>query len=108
MSMRSFLDLAGVSGATYRFQRVDRLDLLPAIAGNFAYVRGDGPEMTVVCCGTAETLMRAGDQWQEAVQTHQAEAIFVRLNVSWKTRGHEHEDIVAMLHPAMVVTAELQ
>ncbi len=105
--MRSFLDLAGASGATYRFQRVDRIDQLPAIAGNFAYVRGEGTDMTVVCCGTAETLLRAADPWPEAIQTHQAEAIFVRLNVSWKTRGQEHEDIVRTYAPAMIVNAEL-
>ncbi len=41
--MQSFIDLEGASGATYRFHRVDDLTNLPAIAGNFAYVQGDGP-----------------------------------------------------------------
>jgi hypothetical protein len=105
--MQSFLDLAGASGVTYRFHRVERTDQLPAIAGNFAYVRGEGQALAVVGCGTADTLLRARDRWSEAIQDYQADGIFVRLNVSWKTRGREHEDIVLKLQPAMVIADEL-
>jgi len=105
--MQSFLDLAGASGLTYRFHRIERTDQLPAIAGNFAYVRGEGPALAVVGCGTADTLLRAGDRWSEAIQAHQADGIFVRLNVSWRTRGKEHDDIVLNLQPAMIIADEL-
>jgi hypothetical protein len=107
IEMQSFLDLAGASGLTYRFHRVERTDQLPAIAGNFAYVRGEGRSFSVVGCGTADTLLRAGDHWPEAIEAYQADGIFVRLNVSWKTRGREHEDIVLKLQPAMVIADEL-
>lgn len=105
--MQHFIDLEGASGATYRFHRVDDLSSLPAIAGNFAYVQGDGPKPVVVCCGTDETLLNAGARWPAAQQAHQATAIYVRRNVSWKVRAHEHDDIVKKHQPPLVVAAEL-
>ena len=97
--MQSFIDLEGASGATYRFHRVNDLSNLPAIAGNFAYVQGDGPRPLLVCCGTDETLLKAAARWPSAQQTHQATAIYVRRNVSWRVRASEHEDIVSKHHP---------
>lgn len=105
--MQHFIDLEGASGATYRFHRVDDLSSLPAIAGNFAYVKGDGPKPVVVCCGTDETLLNAGARWPAAQQAHQATALYVRRNVSWKVRAHEHDDIVKKHQPPLVVAAEL-
>jgi hypothetical protein len=104
--MQNFVDLAGASGATYRFHRVGDLSQLPAIAGNFVYVRGLPEDMNVICCGTDETLLNADRQWPSAVQEHQAEALFVRLNVSWKVRSHEHDDIVGRYAPKMIVASE--
>lgn len=105
--MQSFIDLEGASGAIYRFHRVNDLNNLPAIAGNFAYVQGDGPQPIVVCCGTDETLLRAAARWPTAQQSHRATAIYVRKNVSWKIRAREHDDIVAKYRPPLVVSAEL-
>lgn len=104
--MQNFIDLQGASGATYRFQRVEDLSELPAIAGNFVYVLGDGPKPTVVCCGAEDTLLKAANRWQSAQQSHGAKAIYVRKNVSWKVRASEHEDIVGQYHPPLVVAAE--
>ena len=92
--MSDFIDLAGSSGARYRFQRVTNTSILPAIAGNFVYVRGQGPDLTLICAGTGETLAHAASRWAEAVREHQAEAIFVRRNVSRRSREQEHRDIV--------------
>ncbi len=91
--MQAFIDLTGASGVTYRFQRVDDSDQLPAIAGNFVYVRGHGAGLTVICAGTGEPLANAASRWAEAVRDHQAEAIFVRRNVSRRSRELEHRDI---------------
>jgi hypothetical protein len=104
--MQNFIDLVGVSGTTYRFQRVDDPSKLPAIAGNFVYVLGDGPELTVVCCGADETLLRAANWWPAAQQSHGATAIYVRKNVSRKVRGTEHEDIVERYRPPIVAAPE--
>lgn len=105
--MQSFIDLEGASGAIYRFQRIEDPSDLPAIAGNFAYVQGDGPRPLVVCCGTDETLLKAAVRWPAAQQAHRATAIYVRKNVSWKARAHEHEDIVKKHRPPLIVAPEL-
>jgi hypothetical protein len=104
--MQNFIDLEGASGVTYRFQRVEDLSKLPAIAGNFVYVHGDGPKPTIVCCGADETLLRAANRWPAAQQSHGAKAIYVRKNVSWKVRATEHEDIVERYRPPLVAAAE--
>ena len=104
--MSDFIDLAGSSGARYRFQRVTNTAVLPAIAGNFVYVRGHGPALTVICAGTGETLANAGSRWAEAVREHQAEAIFVRRNVSRRSREQEHRDIAEQHSPSMEAAEE--
>jgi hypothetical protein len=97
--MSDFIDLAGSSGAVYRFQRVPDLKALPFIAGNFVYVRGRGESMAVICAGTGESLRVAGRLWSEAVSQHQAEGLFVRKNVSRRSREQEHRDIVGRRAP---------
>jgi hypothetical protein len=104
--MQNFIDLEGASGATYRFQRVDDLANLPAIAGNFVYVQGDGPKPVIVCCGTDDTLLKAAGRWPAAQQSHRATGLYVRRNVSWKVRASEHEDIVERHRPPLVVATE--
>jgi hypothetical protein len=76
LRMQSFIDLEGVSGARYRFQRVEDLASLPAIAGNYVYVRHNGNKQPViVCCGADETLMRAASGWASAHVTHRPKPI---------------------------------
>ena len=104
--MQNFIDLEGASGATYRFQRVDDLSKLPAIAGNFVYVQDDGPKPVVVCCGADETLLRAASRWTAARQSHGAKVIYVRKNVSWKVRASEHNDIVERHRPPLIAATE--
>jgi hypothetical protein len=104
--MQNFIDLAGVSGTFYRFHRVVDHANLPAIAGNFIYVRGEVPDLAIICCGTDETLLNATNQWPKAADESGAEAMFVRLNVSRKTRGEEHADIVQLHRPKMIVADE--
>jgi hypothetical protein len=104
--MQNFIDLEGTSGTTYRFQRVDDIPHLPAIAGNFVYARSDGPNLVVVCCGVCETLLRAGETWPAAQRDQGATAIYVRKNVSWKVREAEHKDILGRHNPALVISAE--
>ena len=99
--MSDFIDLAGASGAQYRFQHIADLDALPAIAGNFVYVRGARAALKVVGVGTAESLAAARKRWAEAVRDHGAEAVFVRRNVSRRIRQLEHQDIVQQIHPAL-------
>jgi len=101
------IDLAGASGALYRFERIDDLERLPAIAGNFVYVRGSGRSVTVICAGADETLRRAGAQLSEAKRRYDAESVYIRRNVSRRTREQEHTDIVGHYRPVMILAAEL-
>jgi hypothetical protein len=104
---KTFIDLAGASGVLYRFERIDDLEQLPAIAGNFVYVQGEGRAATVICSGVDETLRRAGERLAEARQQHGAEDVYVRRNVSLRTRAQEHADIVDRHNPVMILAAEL-
>ena len=106
MAMQDYLDLTGASGASYRFRFIKGLEALPAMSGNFVFVRDNGDGLAVICCGTEDSLLNAAPYWPAAVQAHQVEAIFVRLNVSWKVRSFEHEDIVKLHQPKMITAAE--
>ncbi|MEI6283268.1 MAG: hypothetical protein WCP82_11250 [Alphaproteobacteria bacterium] len=101
MAMRDYLDLIGASGASYRFRFINVLEALPAMSGNFVFVRDNGDGLAVICCGTEDSLLNAASYWPAAVQAHQVEAIFVRLNISWKVRSFEHEDIVKLHQPVV-------
>ncbi len=104
---KALIDLTGASGVVYRFERIDDLEQLPAIAGNFVYVRGEGRAATVICAGVDETLRRAGERLAEARLRHGAEGVYIRRNVSRRTRAQEHADIVGRHQPVMILAAEL-
>ena len=106
MAMEAHLDLTGASGASYRFRFINGLEALPALSGNFVFVRDNGDGLAVICCGTEDSLRHAATYWPAALQAHHVEAVFVRLNVSWKVRSFEHEDIVKLHQPKMITAAE--
>jgi hypothetical protein len=103
-SLNRFVDVVGLSGAVYRFQRIDDPTQLPARAGNFLIVRPSHDGDQVVCCGRALRLREAESVWRAAVEDHQGAVLFVRLNVSRARRISEHEDIMAYHGLAAVVT----
>jgi hypothetical protein len=103
-SLNRFVDVVGLSGAVYRFQRIDDAEVLPARAGNFLIAQPSHDGDQVVCCGQALRLGEAASVWRAALADHRGAILFVRLNVSRATRVGEHEDIVARHRPALVVT----
>jgi hypothetical protein len=100
--VNDFIDIRGGSGASYRFRLAPVGTALPAMSGNFLYVRSDPAGVKIVCAGTADALTQARDRWSEAVREHQAEAVFVRLNLSRRVRLEEHADIVALHDPPLI------
>jgi hypothetical protein len=102
--LKPFIDVEGASGSVYRFRWIDDPLRLPAMSGNFLFLRSTGEGAEVVCCGTASSLFRAGAIWPPAVESHQTQALFVRLNVSRTVRASEHDDIVEGQKPTLVVT----
>jgi len=99
--LKDIIDIAGASGAQYRFRRHAKGRELPATAGNFLYVRQTRGGFDLVCCGETSTLSRASGLWDQAQADHQATHLFVRLNVTRVTRRSEHADIVARHQPPL-------
>jgi hypothetical protein len=110
--MRDIIDVRGASGVTYRFTRFRDGNPLSAMGGNFIYARpgatadGDGaPE--VAYAGEAQNLLTdARRLWDLAVAEHGVTDLFTRLNISERTRRHEHADILAALRPPMNAAGE--
>jgi hypothetical protein len=100
-----FVDIAGASGAIYRFRLIDGPTRLPATAGNFIFLRAGPGVVEPTCCGAMSSLLSAVHAWRSAVAEHQVEKIYIRLNVSRTIRTAEHEDIVAG-HASVCVFAE--
>ncbi|MBI1198953.1 MAG: hypothetical protein GC203_13920 [Phenylobacterium sp.] len=102
--MKTFIDLVGASGATYRFRLVPAPAQLAASAGNFAFLRAGPGQGALVCIGTALSLSDAANAWKLAIDRHQANAIYVRLNIARDVRLYEHQDIAERHAPTMIVT----
>jgi hypothetical protein len=102
--MRDIIDVRGASGAVYRFNRLTAGRPLSPMGGNFVYVREVGDDYEVVLVGEGQNLMTdARRSWDKAVQEHGAAHLFTRLNISERTRRHEHDDIVDAAKPPMNV-----
>ena len=100
--MRDFLDIRGASGSIYRFSRFRDGSPLSAMGGNYVYARERDGALELVFSGESENLMRdAQRQWDEAVNTHGAEHLFSRLNISERVRTQENDDILAAVTPPM-------
>lgn len=100
--MRDYVDIAGASGASYRFMRLRDGRPLSPMGGNFAYGRFTGERFELLYVGETQNLLRsARDRWDEAVQRHQASELFTRLNISERVRQLELSDIVAAVEPPM-------
>ena len=98
------LDLKGLSGTAYRFRHVASPAELPAHAGAFVLARPAGSlaATQIAACGTRRSLLELAKLWPDLVAD--GAQMFVRLNVSRAARLAEHEDLVAALKPAEVLT----
>jgi hypothetical protein len=99
--MKDVIDVAGASGATYRFRRLEHVSAAPATAGNFAYVLWEQGAPVFVYFGEADTLSVIQARWAEAQTKHGATDIFYRLNVSREVRHRERDDMLERAHPPM-------
>ena len=102
--VKPFIDIESASGSVYRFRRINDPVGLRATSRNFLFLKTANDGAEVVSVGTAGNLIRAGEVWRPVVEEHDANAIFVRLNVSLRVWASEHDDIVEGQRPAMVVT----
>ena len=120
--MRDIIDVKGASGVAYRFTRFRDGNPLSAMGGNFIYARpqnsdkgsaekaggGEGNGAAeVVYAGEAQNLLTdARRLWDRAVAEHGVTDLFTRLNISERTRQHEHADILAGTRPPMNAAEE--
>jgi hypothetical protein len=96
--MDDFLDVAGASGARYRFRRSAPGEL-PASAGNLLVATGSPARPRILFCGSAHSLARAATAVSETLKDDRNARLFVRLNVARAVREAEHQDIVAAVGP---------
>jgi len=99
----TFIDITGASGTRYRFRRIEGPTQFPATAGNSIFMRADPGGDEMMACGAVSSLARAATAWSTAAAEHQADTIYIRLNVSRTIRLGEHEDIVAERAPVLVI-----
>ena len=96
--MSDFLDIAGASGAQYRFRGAAPAEL-PQMAGNLVVATGSRARLRVLFCGAARSLVRAAPVVTETLKANRNARLFVRLNVARAVRDAEHADIVAAVQP---------
>ena len=98
MVMSDFLDIAGASGAQYRFRSTAPAEL-PQMAGNLLVASGPPARLKVLFCGAARSLVQAAPVVAETLKANRNARLFVRLNVARAVREAEHADIVAAVAP---------
>lgn len=92
--MTDFIDLQGVSGASYRFRVWPEGLPHPRIGGNYLYVRRDSGSLTVFRIGETDDLSQARAGWPNA-RRKGATHVYTRLNVSEQVRVAEHRDLAS-------------
>jgi len=103
VSLTRQYELAGKSGARYRYSSFEEERFLPPAGANFviAKLTKDGP--TVVYAGETDNL--ANQTWRSALEkaraTYGDAAILTRLNVTRAVREAERVDLIAEHQPPM-------
>jgi hypothetical protein len=96
-------ELAGKSGARYRYSSLEEERFLPPAGANFVIARITKEGPAVLYAGETDNL--ANQTWRSALEKAKAEhkdaAILTRLNVTRSVREAERVDIVAQHQPPM-------
>ena len=97
------IELAGKSGARYRYTPLDENRFVPPAGANYviAELKPDGP--SIVYAGETDNL--ANQTWrtalEEARKTWAQAKVLTRLNVTRAIREAERADLVEQYHPPM-------
>lgn len=98
------IDLAGASGARYRYTPMDESRFLPPAGANYviAEVSAEG-EARVFYAGETDNL--ASQTWrsdlERARQEHDRATVLTRLNVTRAVREAERLDLIDAYHPPL-------
>lgn len=98
------IDLAGASGALYRYTPMDENRFLPPAGANFviAELKGDG-EPRIFYAGETDNL--AAQSWRSELERargdHAEATVLIRLNVTRAVRDAERNDLVEHYRPPL-------
>jgi hypothetical protein len=96
-------ELAGKSGARYRYTSLEEERFLPPAGANFVIAKMSKEGPTVVYAGETDNL--ASQTWREALDKARAAygeaAILTRLNVTRAVREAERCDLIEQHQPPM-------
>jgi len=101
-------EIAGKSGARYRYSSFEEERFLPPAGANFVIARltADGPNL--IYAGETDNL--ANQSWRTALEkaraTYEDAAILTRLNVTRAVREAERTDLIEQHQPPMNLGAQ--
>ena len=100
-------ELAGKSGARYRYSALEEERFLPPAGANFVIARLTKEGATVIFAGETDNL--ANQAWRQALEkaraTYADAAVLTRLNVTRAVREAERVDLIEEHQPPMNLAA---
>ncbi len=100
--MKDQIECRTRSGEPLRFVLHRTGQPLSRRAGNFLYVRGEGPGQEVLFAGETDDLAtHAQDRWAEAEGDFGATGLYTRLNIAAAQRRLELAELVSVYAPPM-------
>jgi hypothetical protein len=99
--VQAFVDLQGVSGASYRFRLAPNGVVSSPIAGNYAFIRETPEGVALLVVAATNDLSSATADWKRAVAKYGPMNLYTRLNVSAAVREAEQQDIASYYKPRL-------
>jgi uncharacterized protein related to proFAR isomerase len=97
------IDLAGASGARYRYTPIDENRFLPPAGANYVIAEVTEDGATVVYVGETDNL--ASQAWRadldKAKRKYGGATVLTRLNVTRAVREAEQRDLIENYHPPL-------
>jgi len=97
------IDLAGASGARYRYTTIEENRFLPPAGANYVIADVAGDDCNVVFAGETDNL--ANQTWradlEKARREHPQATVLTRLNVTRAVREAEQRDLIDHYHPPL-------
>ena len=97
------IELAGASGARYRYSSMDENRFLPPAGANYVIAKVTKEGAEVVYAGETDNL--ASQSWrsqlEKARETYGDATILTRLNVTRAVREAERIDLIEQYHPPL-------
>ena len=101
--MNRQIDLAGASGARYRYSPLDENRFLPPAGANYVIAELTEEGANVVYAGETDNL--ASQTWrsdlEKARRKYSAATVLTRLNVTRAVREAERADLIEHYHPPL-------